>query len=137
MKTATKNMAKSVEIQTPSRNILGCGTKLKGNIESDGDFRIDGTLIGTIKTKGKVVIGSTGIVDGEVICQNADIEGSVKAKLEVSELLTLKAESKLEGDVTTGKLAIEPGAKFSGSCKMGEKAEMHTLPQMNERQKIG
>ena len=137
MKTATNNMAKNVEILTPSRNTLGSGTKLKGDIESNGDFRIDGTLIGTIKTKGKVVIGSTGVVEGKIICQNADIEGSVKAKLEVSELLTLKAESKLDGDVTTGKLAIEPGAKFSGSCKMGEKEALHKLPQIDEKRKPG
>ncbi len=127
------NMAKSVETLTPSRNILGCGTKLKGDIESNGDFRIDGTLTGTIKTKGKVVIGSTGVVEGEIICQNADIEGSVKAKLEVSELLTLKAESKLDGDVTTGKLAIEPGAIFSGTCKMGGKESVPKAPLMNEK----
>lgn len=125
-------MAKSIETQVPSRNILGCGTKLKGDIESNGDFRIDGTLTGTIKTKGKVVIGSTGVVDGEITCQNADIEGSVRAKLEVSELLTLKAESTLDGDVTTGKLAIEPGAKFSGTCKMGGSNHAPKLPLMDE-----
>ncbi len=119
MKTAINNMAKSVDILTPSRNSLGCGTKLTGDIESNGDFRIDGKLIGTIKTKGKVVIGATGFVEGEVICQNADIEGIVKAKVQVSELLSLRAESKLDGDVTTGKISIEPGARFSGSCKMG------------------
>jgi len=130
-------MAKSVEILTPSRNSLGCGTKLTGDIESNGDFRIDGTLIGTIKTKGKVVIGSTGVVEGEIICQNADIEGKVKANLEVSELLTLKAQSKLDGDVTTAKLAIEPGANFSGSCKMGEKEGLHKIPQLDETRKIG
>jgi len=127
-------MAKIAETLAPSRNILGCGTKLKGDIESNGDFRIDGTLMGTIKTKGKVVIGSTGVVEGEIICQNADIEGSVKAKLEVSELLTLKSESNLDGDVTTGKLAIEPGAKFSGTCKMGEREIAPKLPLVDENQ---
>jgi len=66
------------------------------------------------------------VVEGEIICQNADIEGSVKAKLQVSELLTLKSESNFEGDVTTGKLAIEPGAKFSGTCKMGERERSKT-----------
>ena len=125
-------MAKIVEAPTPSRNILGCGTKLKGDIESNGDFRIDGMLTGTIKTKGKVVVGSTGVVEGEIICQNADIEGSVKAKIEVSELLTLKAKSKLDGDVTTGKLAIEPGAKFTGTCKMGGREDAPKLPLMDE-----
>lgn len=138
MITATKKkMGKNVEVPTSSRNILGCGTVLKGDIESNGDFRIDGTLIGTIKTKGKVVIGSTGMLEGQIICQNADIEGKVKAKLEVSELLTLKAESNLEGDVSTGKLAIEPGAKFSGSCKMGGQSASPKLPLANEKERAG
>jgi cytoskeletal protein CcmA (bactofilin family) len=124
-------MAKNLETQAPSRNTLGCGTKLKGEIESNGDFRIDGTLVGTIKTDGKVVVGSTGKVEGTIICQNADVEGVVKAKLNVSGLLTLKEKSKLEGDVSTGKLAIEPGAQFSGSCKMGEQAKTTNVPEMN------
>lgn len=127
-------MAKITEtLAAPSRNILGFGTKLKGDIESDGDFRIDGTLTGTMTTKGKVVIGSTGVVDGVIICQNADIEGSVSATIQVSELLTLKAESKLDGDVTTGKLAIEPGAKFSGTCKMGGNDEASGPSLMDEK----
>ncbi len=133
----SKKMPKTFEVQAPSRNSLGCGTKLKGDIESNGDFRIDGTLIGTIKTKGKVVIGSTGVVEGEIICQNADIEGSVKANIEVKELLTLKSESNLEGDVITSKIAIEPGAIYSGSCKMGGKGEVLMTPVMDEREKIG
>jgi cytoskeletal protein CcmA (bactofilin family) len=137
MKTVTNKFAKNGEVSLPSRNSLGCGTKVKGNIESDGDFRIDGTLIGIIKTKGKVVIGSTGVLEGEVFCQNADIEGKVKAKLEVLELLTLKAESRLEGEVITGKIAIEPGAKFSGSCKMGGDKETPKTPLMNEKKQNG
>ena len=127
-------MAKNnLEMQAPSRNMLGCGTTLKGDIESNGDFRIDGTLKGTIKTDGKVVVGLTGTVEGTIICQNADIEGLVKAKLNVSGLLTLKEKSKLEGDVFTGKLTIEPGALFSGTCKMGEQAKTTNVPKMNEK----
>ncbi len=112
-------MAKNGYVESPSRNSIGNGTIIKGDIESNGDFRIDGELTGTIRTKGKVVIGSTGKVDGEVICQNADLEGVANANMTVSELLTLKATAKLNGDVTTSKLAIEPGAQFLGSCKMG------------------
>ena len=121
-------MAKNLESTAPSRNILGCGTKLTGDIESSGDFRIDGTLVGNIKTDGKVVVGTTGKVEGNISCKNADIEGSAKAQLNVTGLLTLKAKSKLEGDVTTDKLAIEPGAQFSGSCKMGDSVPSEKSP---------
>ena len=112
-------MAKNGYVESPSRNAIGNGTIIKGDIESNGDFRIDGELTGTIRTKGKVVIGSTGKVEGEIICQNADLEGIANANMTVSELLTLKASAKLNGDVSTSKLAIEPGAQFLGACKMG------------------
>lgn len=111
-------MVKNRENEVPSINLLGSGTIVKGEIKLIGDFRIDGTFIGTINCKGKVVVGPTGIIDGEIICQNADFSGEIKATVKVSELLTLKESAKFSGDITTNKLAIEPGAKFSGTCIM-------------------
>lgn len=113
-------MAKNINNDTQSVNMLGAGTSIKGDIQSNGDFRLDGTLIGSIHSKGKIVIGETGNVEGEVVCKNADISGKVKAQLNVSELLTLKTSARLSGEITTSKLAIEPGAKFSGTCNMSE-----------------
>lgn len=106
-------------METPSVNIIGSGTDIIGDINSNGDFRIDGFLKGTIKSSGKVVVGSTGKVEGEIICQNADISGEVKAHLKVHELLSLKASAVVSGDIMTNKLAIEPGAVFTGACSMG------------------
>lgn len=102
-----------------SVNILGAGTTIEGDIVSASDIRIDGALKGTLKTKGKLVIGSTGSVDGEVSCMNADISGSIRGKLTVNELLALKSTAKINGEIAVGKLSIEPGADFSGSCSMG------------------
>ena len=113
-------MAKTMNGEVQSVNMLGAGTTIKGDIQSNGDFRIDGTLLGSINSKGKIVIGETGNVEGEVVCRNADVSGKVKAQITVSELLTLKATAKLSGEITTSKLSIEPGAKFSGTCNMSE-----------------
>jgi cytoskeletal protein CcmA (bactofilin family) len=110
-------MAKNNIIETKPNNIVA-GTMIKGDITADGDFRIDGTLIGSINCKGKIVIGQTGSIDGEITCQNADISGKIKAHLSVEQLLTLKSTAELTGDVITGKLSIEPGARFSGTCDM-------------------
>jgi len=112
-------MSKIIPTETPSVNIIGNGTDITGNIKSNGDLRIDGFIKGTIKATGKVVVGSTGRVEGEISCQNADISGEVKAHIKVSELLSLKANAVLSGDILTNKLAIEPGAVFTGACKMG------------------
>lgn len=111
-------MAKNREPELPSINLLGTGTVVKGEISVNGDFRIDGTLVGNINCKGKVVVGPTGSIEGEILCQNADFSGHVKAIVKVAELLTLKESAVFHGEITTGKLAIEPGAKFSGTCAM-------------------
>ena len=121
-------MAKNREPEMPSINILGPGTMVKGEIKVNGDFRVDGSLIGNIYCKGKIVVGPTGIIEGEIICQNADFSGDVKATVKVAELLTLKETAKFSGDITTGKLAIEPGAKFSGNCMMENAGMKENLP---------
>lgn len=112
-------MAKANSSETPSVNIIGAGTVIEGDINTNGDMRIDGSLTGSINVKGKLVVGASGMIEGEIICQNADISGTIKGKIGVAELLSLKASSKLTGDIITNKIAIEPGAAFSGSCSMG------------------
>lgn len=112
-------MGKVKEVnEQPSVNLLGYGTTIKGEINTNGDFRVDGTLIGSINTKGKIIVGESGIIEGEIKCKNADVSGVIKAKIKVDELLTLKTSSNFSGEVYTNKIAIEPGAKFSGSCNM-------------------
>jgi cytoskeletal protein CcmA (bactofilin family) len=137
-KTET-TMAKNNESEHTSINLIGNGTTIKGEIKSNGDIRIDGTLIGQVYSKGKVVVGTTGCIEGEIYCQNADFSGSITAKVEVAELLTLKATSKLKGEIITNKLAIEPGAKFSGNCKMEKEGaspnEVKFVPKTNEEVK--
>jgi len=102
----------------PARNIIGQGTTIKGDIESSGDFRIDGQLTGSIKVGGRLVIGPSGIVTGSLKCQNADISGHVKADMQVDELTAMKSTAVIEGDLETGRLTIEVGAKFRGKCEM-------------------
>lgn len=113
------SMAKSNTSDSPSVNLIGAGTSIEGDITTNGDMRIDGFLQGTINVKGKLVVGATGVVEGEIICQNADVSGTIKGKIGVAELLSLKSSSKLSGDIITNKISIEPGAAFSGSCSMG------------------
>jgi len=111
-------MAKTNEMENHTINLIGTGTTIEGNIISSGDIRIDGSLIGNLTTKGKLIVGDTGKVSGEVNCKNFEVEGSVDGKVFVSELLSLRAKSKILGDITTNKLAIEPGAVFTGKCDM-------------------
>ncbi len=104
--------------QVLERNIIGKNTSIIGDVISDGDFRIDGKIEGTIKTTGRVVIGKSGIAIGKVECNNADIEGKFSGELIVNSLLTLKATAKISGEVVISQLSVEPGAEFNATCAM-------------------
>jgi cytoskeletal protein CcmA (bactofilin family) len=93
-------------------------TIIKGDIISQADFRLDGALIGNFSSKGKLVIGPAGSVKGEIVCQNADIEGKFEGKIKVEDTLNIKATAHIVGEVTVGKLSVEPGAEFNATCSM-------------------
>ena len=103
---------------TNSQNRINEGTQLKGDIVSNGFFRIDGSIEGNISKPSKVVLGKTGSINGKLICEDADIEGRFHGNLDVKGTLTLKATAHIEGDVIVGKLSVEPGATFNATCTM-------------------
>lgn len=111
-----------------SINIISEGTKIKGDVISSGDIRIDGELTGNISTKGKLVVGPNGKITGEVDCINVEVSGFIKGKVNASELLNMKSTSQIEGDIIAGKLSVEPGSLFTGSCTMGTKKQPMNEP---------
>jgi cytoskeletal protein CcmA (bactofilin family) len=120
------NSNKKHSVDGGSVNLIGNGTKIVGDITSQGDVRIDGHLIGNISTTGKFVLGSQGVVEGNLNCGNADLSGEVKGTVTINEMLSLKSTAKINGDIVTGKLSIESGATFNGTCNMGAKVKnMH------------
>ena len=100
------------------RNVIAKNTTIVGDIKSDGDFRIDGALNGTLTTNGRVIIGAEGSIKGKVEATNADIEGTFTGNLLVSNTLTIKATANISGEVIIGKLSVEPGASFNATCAM-------------------
>mgnify|MGYP001112131933 FL=1 len=112
-----KNKAVNSDL-TKEQNKIAQGTIFKGEIESQGSFRIEGKVIGNLKTPGKIVVGETGYIEGQIECENADFEGEFKGQLKVKKLLTLRSTAKIEGEVFTDKLSIEPGSVFNATCSM-------------------
>jgi len=117
----TKSDNFSLGGETPvsaSASLIGAGTTMKGDVTSNGDLRIDGTLVGNIFCSAKVVIGANGVVEGDINGQQADIMGKVTGTIKVKDLLQLKGGSHLNGNIQATKLQIEPTANFNGQCHM-------------------
>lgn len=115
-------MAKLTENNPGAVNLIASSTKINGDIVTESDIRIDGALVGNISTTGRLIVGTKGTINGEINCKNAEIEGTTEGKISVQELLSLKSTATLKGEVTTGQLMIEPGAIFSGNCKMNTRS---------------
>lgn len=103
---------------TSNQNIIAQGTKVIGDLVSDGDFRIDGNVEGNLRSPGKIVVGKSGYVKGTLVGADAYFEGKFSGKLTLSGTLTLKSTAHIEGEVVLGKLAVEPGATFNVNCTM-------------------
>lgn len=110
-------------------NRLVEGTFIKGDIKADSNFRIDGKLVGSLDTLGKLVIGPNGRVEGDVKCSNADIEGEMIGNITVDGLLNIKATAKIEGNITTNQIGMEVGCEFSGVCNYIEKNETQLIAE--------
>lgn len=104
-------------------NTLAIGTAVKGDITTDADFRLDGTVEGNVSCNGKIVIGPKGKVTGNIVSNNAEILGEVEGSVQVSAKLVLKSTAIIQGDIATQTLEIEPNARFNGACKMSGKEE--------------
>ncbi len=99
--------------------LISSGTTIKGDISSNSDLRIDGTIIGNINSNAKIVIGNSGVVEGDIHGNNADIVGKTSGTIKVKELLQLRGECVVNGNIYAGKLQVEPTATFNGQCHMG------------------
>lgn len=133
MFSSDKKTGKMATETISQQNTIAKGTTITGDIISDGDFRIEGTVQGNVKTPGKVVVGKTGIINGTLKSANADIEGKFSGKLALSDTLSLKSTAHVEGEVIVGKLAVEPGATFNATCSMkGALKELNNGPRTGQ-----
>jgi len=116
-------MAKIIPNEVELINIISAGTVIVGDIKTDGVIRLNGSLTGNLDTLEKLVIGQNGKIVGDVTCKSADIEGEILGTLKVNELLILRKTANIKGDMVTRQLSVEPGALFTGTCKMPQPDE--------------
>lgn len=121
-KPTTESMSTEKTTSNGSGNgttLISSGTTIKGDISSNSDIRVDGTIIGNINSSAKIVVGSSGLVEGDINGNHADIVGKTSGTIKVKELLQLRGECVVNGNIYAGKLQIEPTATFNGQCHMG------------------
>ena len=116
-----------------SATLICSGTILTGDVKSDNDLRIDGTIHGNIYSTAKIVIGPGGLVEGNIQAIAADITGRVNGNISVNEILQLRSESNVQGNIAAGKLQIDPSAIFNGKCEMkiSEAASKQLMSKMH------
>lgn len=99
-------------------SIIGKKTSLKGDLDTSGNIRVEGKVIGSVQTKAKLVLGATAVLEGDIVAQTAEIAGEVRGTIAISGLLMLKSTAVVKGDIHVSKLVFEEGAKFDGRCHM-------------------
>lgn len=117
-----KTSSLSEKTSTNSATLISSGTILKGDVKSENDLRIDGTIHGNVKCSAKIIVGPGGYVEGNIEGAHADVIGKVKGNVHVKELLQLREKGYVEGNIIATKLQIDPTAMFNGKCQMGTQA---------------
>ena len=126
------DMAQEKPTNGNGTTLIGSGTTLKGDISSNSDLRIDGTVIGNIHSTAKVVIGANGVVEGDISGNQADIIGKVTGNIKAKDLLQLRGDSTVTGNLYAEKLQVEPSATFNGQCHMGSTNKVADLKMADE-----
>ena len=111
-------MARTESTPFNAHNILTSRTVISGKICAEEDFRIDGIIEGEVICNGKVVVGRSSVVTGNLQCTNLELLGEMTGNITCTNTVILREASKMNGDIATKSIEIEPGASFSGACFM-------------------
>jgi cytoskeletal protein CcmA (bactofilin family) len=115
----SKEEQRTADQVTTSSNTIAKGTVLEGNLETSGNIRVEGKILGNLTSSAKIALGQSSKITGDVVARNAEVEGELKGHIKVSETLILKPTALIHGDIITNKLIVESGATFNGACRMG------------------
>lgn len=122
-------MSMSKENPGNTVNLLCEGTVIVGDIKTKNDIRVDGMIKGKIITSGRLVVGSTAKLEGNVDCVNIDVQGVVIGDILASGSVSLKATANVMGNISAASISIEPGALFNGNCQMQKKGTRETAKE--------
>ena len=102
---------------------LDAGSHIEGDLHFEDTFRVDGRLSGRVVSKGDLVVGDQGRVEGELRVGRIFISGTVKGSVNASQRVEITARGRVNADLETPSLMIEDGAFFEGRCSMGKRSQ--------------
>ncbi len=117
-------------------SIIGQAVTLTGDITSTADIRIDGVVKGNVKSAARILVGAEGVVEGDLDSLQADVMGFVKGNIKVKELLSLRENAVINGNMHVGKLQVEPTVVLNGNCYMNSNVVVEMMKETHEQPKI-
>ena len=112
---------------TSLNGFLDKGSHLQGELSFEETFRIDGKFDGKILSGSELILGDSAEVTGEIEVGRLSVNGTLKGTVRARERIELHARARVEANLTTPVLKIEEGARFEGSCRMGEDAKSNVV----------
>ncbi|MCU0684789.1 MAG: polymer-forming cytoskeletal protein [Polyangiaceae bacterium] len=94
------------------------GITVEGDLTSDEDVEIAGTLRGSVATKESLSVAAGAVVDAQVSAASVFVAGTINGDVVASERVDLQAGARLVGDVKSARLTIADGASFKGNVDM-------------------
>jgi cytoskeletal protein CcmA (bactofilin family) len=114
-----RNYMEKDDMNAPAETVVGPSVKIQGDLNSEGNIRIEGAVAGKVKTSQSVQVGEAAKIAADVHAGNAIIAGEVQGNMKISGSLILLKTARIAGDITCATLRVEDGALFSGKCHMG------------------
>src|SRR6185436_1090282 len=106
-------------MNAPAETVVGPSVKIQGDLNSEGNIRIEGSVAGKVKTSQSVQVGEAAKIAADVHAGNAIVAGEIQGNMKISGSLILLKTARIAGDISCTTLRVEDGALFSGKCHMG------------------
>ena len=109
-------------LNTQAETVVGPSVKIQGDLNSEGNIKIEGQVTGKVKTSQSVYVNQGAKIAADMLAGNAVVGGEVQGNIKISGHLILQSTARITGDISCSILRVEDGAQFSGKCTMNGKA---------------
>lgn len=121
-KSSNSPLSAANDKDNASTTVIAKGTTIEGKFACGENVRLDGAIHGEVKVDKRLVMGDGSYVQGNIVARDAAIKGKIKGDIHVKEALHLMDSAIIEGNITAKTMVVDEGARYNGSCRIGEAA---------------